>query len=157
MLFISQVQTGSLARIESIITSLVFDHALRIRLKAETAKKEAVGTSSPATPDSTDVHVEIVQDDKSGSGDEDNVTVQSAHTTASTVVAGATDASSTTAAVSSQQKAKATDIKKAEAKDSQGGKEAKKGGNFVGKLNNLVTSDLGNITSGRDFLLVREC
>ena len=156
MLFISQVQTGSLARIESIITSLVFDHALRIRLKAETAKA-AVETSSPATLDSTEVQIETGQDDTSGSGDEDNVTVQSAHTTASTVIAGATDASSTTAAVSSQQKAKATDIKKAEAKDSQGGKEAKKGGNFVGKLNNLVTSDLGNITSGRDFLLVREC
>ena len=34
-------QTGSLVRVEAIITSLVFDHALRIRLKAETSNSSS--------------------------------------------------------------------------------------------------------------------
>ena len=34
--------------------------------------------------------------------------------------------------------------------------ESSDGDNLVGKLNNLVTTDLSNITEGRDFLLISE-
>ena len=34
---------------------------------------------------------------------------------------------------------------------------AGKGGNLVGKLNNLVTTDLNNVVDGRDFLFISAC
>jgi hypothetical protein len=39
-------------------------------------------------------------------------------------------------------------------KDQASGKGEKKGGNFTGMLNNLVTTDMANIIDGRDFLLL---
>ena len=46
------LSTASLVRTEGIVTSLVFDHALRIRLKAETGEKKE--TDSAATPAGSD-------------------------------------------------------------------------------------------------------
>jgi len=77
----------TLVRTEALLTQLVFEHSLRIRLKAD------------------------VTDDKSI----------------------ADDSSST------------KDVPK-----------EKDGANLIGKINNLVTSDLNNITEGRDFLVVGE-
>jgi hypothetical protein len=79
------LSTGSLVRAEGIFTSLLFDHALRIRMKASTSAKES---GADAANGSTD-------------GD-------------------------------------------------KGRKDH--GDNLVGKMNSLITSDLSNITRGRDFL-----
>ena len=76
-------QTGVLARVEAIITSLVFDHALRIRLKSETIESNSTADGAPAVEPKTS------------------------------------------------------------------------NANFVGKINNLVTSDLANISGGNDFLRLR--
>ena len=135
-------QTGSLARIESIITSLIFDHALRIRLKAEPAqKKSGEASSGVATPEAQGAHT---PDNASEGGDEDDAT---------TITAG----TSTTAVASASQPAdQSKDDKKADAKEAKESEETK-ASNLMGKLNNLVTSDLENITDGRDFLFTGEC
>ncbi|KZT13899.1 hypothetical protein NEOLEDRAFT_1125841, partial [Neolentinus lepideus HHB14362 ss-1] len=70
------INTGTLVRTEGIITQLVFEHALRVRMKAETASEEGKSTDNTAAS------------------------------------------------------------------------------SLVGKINNLVTTDLGNLCDGRDFLVV---
>jgi hypothetical protein len=87
------LSTGSLVRTEGIFTSLVFDHALRIRMKASTSEKK---------PD-------VKPGDATGAG-------------------------------------------KSAAKGRKGGKD--KSDSLVGRINSLITSDLSNITKGRDFLFI---
>ena len=77
---------------ESILTTLIFDHALRLRVKAETSKTAQIQPS--ATP---------------GNGQS-----------------------------------------KPGKDDARGGKS----GNVVGKIMTMATSDLNNITGGRNFLLL---
>ncbi|KAJ7578270.1 P-loop containing nucleoside triphosphate hydrolase protein [Mycena floridula] len=92
-----------LFQLESIITQLVFEHSLRIRVKADVPESKTV--SSPGTPTS-----ETIADDTS--------TTSSTNTkTADAPVSAAT-------------------------------------GNLIGKLNNLVTTDLENISQGQQFLRV---
>ena len=128
-----------LVRTEGIITQLVFEHALRIRMKAETDKspvklEEASRDSTVAggTPDSASVEGSSSGDSRSGSGDE--------------------TARSSAISIKSQGKQQA----KAESdEDDKFNKDGTvKADNLVGKINNLVSVDLGNITEGRDFLIL---
>ncbi len=133
----SMLQTRTEVRVQGIITSLVFDHALRIRLKAEISDKERSSMTNPITSDTPS---------SSGGGNEmeDSTTAHLLDISTST---------STTAVVSQEvdhTKAATFEVKKEDAES-----EAKAAGdNLVGKLNNLVTSDLNNISKGCDFLLV---
>ncbi|KAI0052512.1 hypothetical protein FA95DRAFT_1675194 [Auriscalpium vulgare] len=137
------IATGILVRVEGIITQLVFEHALRIRMKAETAKS---GTSTVNTPDnrseasSPDLESEAaaepghpVEEGSNGSSDE-------------TVRASTPSVHSSTA--KGKGKAKEPETKTPEP-DAE-----KKESNLVGKINNLVSTDLSNITDGRDFLFL---
>lgn len=145
-----EIQTGSVTRIESIITSLVFDHALRIRLKAETAKEKAVEESPVMTPPSTNVQGTTTPDNVSEDSDDQTVHSHTAANASNDTVNTAAMSSTATAAAP-KSPAKGKDIKAG--KDTEKvDKDSKKGKNLAGKLNNLVTSDLGNITDGRDFL-----
>lgn len=137
------------------MTSLVFDHALRIRLKAETSKKKSGETSGAASPAGTDTQGATTPDNVSEGGGDDDETVHSRTTTSASTATAATGATATSSAtvVAPQTPAKGKDDKKTDAKDEEKDKkEDKSGSNLVGKLNNLVTSDLENITDGRDFL-----
>lgn len=149
---------------ESIFTSLIFDHALRIRFKAETSNKKSGEISGIATPAGTDVQGATTPDNASQGGSEDDQTVHSRTTTGasiataassatSTAIIGTAATSSTVTAVTHQALAKGKDKK--DSKDTEkADKGSKKGKNLVGKLNNLATSDLGNITDARDFLFI---
>jgi hypothetical protein len=44
------LSTGSLVRAEGIFTSLLFDHALRIRIKASTSTKESSADAATGSP-----------------------------------------------------------------------------------------------------------
>ena len=128
-------------RVTAIVTQLVFEHALRIRMKAETSSSPAAtptatpeGRSEATTPDSgSAIDINIVSED-AGEGSEETRSDQST-TTASTI------------------KGK----RKEGAPGSDSGKEAggEAGGssNLVGKMNNLISTDLENLVDGRDFLL----
>lgn len=87
------VTTRAAVNMESIVTQLIFDYSLKVRLKAE-ASQEAAGKASPDTPAET--------------GGEQTKTARKPKTASS----------------------------------------------FIGRLNNLVTIDLNNITAARNCLLL---
>ncbi|KAF7364934.1 Multidrug resistance-associated ABC transporter protein [Mycena venus] len=134
------INTRSLVRTEAIITQLVFAHRqvqpLRIRMKAETtAAKDAEGDvpavdGPPPAPragsdaGSTDETVTMENGEGSPRSEDDSATVQAS--------------SSSIKSTASKQPPKPT----------------KQEGSLVGKINNLVTTDLGNIVDSRDFLVL---
>ena len=129
-------------RVTAITTQLVFEHALRIRVKAETSSSPAAtptatpeGRSEATTPDSgSAVEINIGSEDGSGGSEE------------------AQSEQSTTAASSIKGKPK----QDASGSDSShgDGDEAGSSSNLVGKMNNLISTDLENLVDGRDFLLL---
>ncbi|KAG1908484.1 uncharacterized protein F5891DRAFT_993333 [Suillus fuscotomentosus] len=133
------IATRVLVQTEGIITQLVFEHALRIRMKAELPDGKKSGESTPSsTPDSASVagsSTAAADESTDCSGDE---TLQASTETAST--------SST-----KKDKRKSQDIK--EEMDNSS-KQHSSADNLVGKINNLVTTDLSNLTDGRDFIMV---
>jgi len=125
-------------RVSAIITQLVFEHALRIRVKAET-------TSSPrATPAVTpEAHSEATTPD--------NVSIADNIGPGTTGESGEENGRSTTSSsIKGKQKEEfPTSLASDDDNDDPG-----KASNLVGKMNNLVSSDLENIIEGRDFLLL---
>ncbi|KAJ4476620.1 hypothetical protein J3R30DRAFT_3759412 [Lentinula aciculospora] len=134
------VTTRTLVRTQAIITQLVFEHSLRIRVKPETADSGASSTTSSSpetlTPDSVSVHEGIVD------GSDTIHSVSPSESVESSTV------HSSSASVSS---GKSKDKKK---KDKDSDTPTSDTNNLVGKINNLVTTDLENILDGRDFLFV---
>ncbi|KAL4247270.1 ATP-binding cassette transporter C [Abortiporus biennis] len=113
---------GSFVVCSSLLTQLIFDHSLRIRVKAETSNASLPAETSPstavATPDSasaTDVPIP-------GSS--------------------AAESDSTSAASSKAKDTPSDAVPEKEKGDS----------NLVGKINNLVTADINNIQGGQNVL-----
>ncbi|KAH7929355.1 P-loop containing nucleoside triphosphate hydrolase protein [Leucogyrophana mollusca] len=133
--------TRVLVRTEGTITQLVFEHALRIRMKAELPDDsrnsgEPATVSSPDTPSITQRRT-AAQEGPDGSDDE------------MTHASSASDSSSPLRMATLKTK----DTKSArEDDDNQMPKSS--ADNLVGKMNNLVTTDLTNIIEGRDFLFL---
>jgi hypothetical protein len=129
------IQTRTLVRCEALITQLVFEHALRIRVKAESENKPSSGSSKPEESRNT---TPIEQDEAIVSGDE-TVNLHSAEPTVSregTVQASSTSIKSTTSIkVKAKGKTSQTKEEPPESMDAS---------NLVGKITNLVTTDLGN-------------
>ena len=122
--------TRALALTEGLLTQLVFEHSLRIRFKAEGSKENGSSTDQSASPS-------VTPDNRSveGSTALENSDTQSDTTASSTKGKGKAGSSAT--------KSAAKDEKKEEKKD-----------NLVGKINTLVTVDLENVVSAKDFLMV---
>ena len=135
-------QAGTLVRTTGIVTQLVFEHALRIRLKAETSLSPAAtptvtpeGLSEATTPDSGSVVDINIGSEGAGGGSQETPSEQSTSTAMGT-----------------------NGKRKEEASRSDSGKggggEEGASSNLVGKMNNLVSTDLENLVEGRDILLV---
>ena len=110
-----------------MITQLVFEHALRIRMKSEPSEfspSPSLPSTSLPTPDTASV-AESTSD----------------HSLDGTEVIEGTSTTLVSEATSSE-------VDKASIKGGE------KGGNLVGKINNLVSTDLNNIIEGRDFPMV---
>lgn len=122
------MSTRALACTEGLLTLLVFEHSLRIRLKAEGSKEDGPSTVQSAPP---------------------IVTPETESVEGSTTLEGS-DVRSDTTTSSTKGKAKAdpSTAKSTPAKD------AKKEDNLIGRINTLVTVDLDNIVSAKDFLMV---
>ncbi|KAJ8594877.1 hypothetical protein M405DRAFT_759938 [Rhizopogon salebrosus TDB-379] len=134
------IATRTLVRTEGILTQLVFEHALRIRMKAELpddAKKsgDSTGTSTPDTASVAGSSTVALDESTEGSSDE---TLQTSAETLSTSSV-------------KKGKQKAQDAK--EDSETSSKEKHSSADNLVGKINNLVTTDLSNITEGRDFLM----
>ena len=127
-------QTRTLVRTESILTQLIFEHSLRIRMKAET-KNMAGSRESTANPTPAGASTPEERDRQESSSGE-------------TTLQGSSES------VISTKGKKATDGKPAdEVAKSEPSED--RSSNLVGKINNLVTTDLANITNARDFLFIR--
>ncbi|KAJ7785923.1 hypothetical protein B0H16DRAFT_1657372 [Mycena metata] len=139
--------TRTLVRCEAIITQLVFEHALRIRVKAETAEKApSSGTSTPADSEAPSP---IDQEESGGSGDETlNSADADTQSRDETLQASTSSIKSTT---SSKGKGKGKETKAVKPEEPA---ESPNASNLVGKITNLVTTDLGNIVDSRDFLFI---
>ncbi|KAJ7785936.1 hypothetical protein B0H16DRAFT_1681200 [Mycena metata] len=139
------IATRTLVRCEAIITQLVFEHALRIRVKAETAEKApSSGTSTPADSEAPSP---IDQEESGGSGDETlNSADPDTRSRDETLQASTSSIKSTTSS-----KGKGKEMKEVKPEEPA---ESTNASNLVGKITNLVTTDLGNIVDSRDFLFV---
>ncbi|KAF8883972.1 hypothetical protein BD779DRAFT_1787388 [Infundibulicybe gibba] len=135
------IATHTLVQAECIITQLVFEHALRIRVKAETPSSSPPSSSS-ASVSSTPDTVSIADQESSGSD------LETAHSV------GGTESETLRASSSSVKSGTSSKGKAKSIKDESDGSKNSSASNLVGKINNLVTTDLGNITDARSFLLV---
>ncbi|KAJ7213835.1 hypothetical protein GGX14DRAFT_444201 [Mycena pura] len=137
------ISTRTLVRAEAIITQLVFAHSLRIRMKAETSETKDKDGDLPAveTPSSSSIF-------RNGS-DADTPEGTATPDDSTTVHAGTSSIKSATSnAKGTPQLAKPS----TPAKEKEDSKKSQ--GSLVGKINNLVTTDLGNIVHSRDFLVL---
>ncbi|KAH7883936.1 hypothetical protein F5I97DRAFT_2075294 [Phlebopus sp. FC_14] len=130
--------TRTIVRTECIITQLVFEHALRIRMKAELPESSKDIDSTLSTPDSASIAESTTAESSTVIGDSRESSIDEAQSTSG---------STTTSSAKGKQKAKGKQNDGVESKKPQSSAD-----NLVGKINNLVTTDLGNITDGRDFL-----
>ena len=144
---LTAAQTRVSVRIQAIITELVFEHALRIRMKAETgdvadASKSGENTAV-ATPDTAS---QLGEDSEEGSSASDQAEggapTHSATSSSSTDVASVSASSAT---AKGKGKAPPEDVPKKTAEQEKPGENKKKGKNLVGRINNLVSSDLSSL------------
>ncbi|KAF8956519.1 multidrug resistance-associated ABC transporter [Flammula alnicola] len=140
------VATRMLTHAEALLTELVFEHSLRIRFATEsptatTNREEQDNTTVVGTPDTSSV----VENSSEEAENVDNSP------------AASSDSQSTTTDASTKGKAKDDSPPPNPAPAAIAVapvKETKNEANLVGKINNLVTTDLGNIVDARDFLLL---
>ncbi|KAG9103574.1 hypothetical protein FRC06_009826 [Ceratobasidium sp. 370] len=138
------ITTGSLVRAEGMLTQLLFEHSLRIRMVAEVSGGSGAKTPKSATPrgETPSVSGETAVEGSEESAGEGSASHAAEGSNAQTLVAS-------TSSIGGKGKGKDEDKdkKKEEEKDADSA-------NLVGKINNLMSTDLGNITEGRDFLFV---
>jgi hypothetical protein len=125
-------------RVSAIVTQLVFEHALRIRVKAETSSSPKTtpavtpeAHSETTTPDNVSVADNFGPETAGGSGEENG-------------------RSTTSLSIKGKQK---VEFPASLASDDDN-EDPGKASNLVGKLNNLISTDLENLIEGRDVLLL---
>ncbi|KAH9972688.1 hypothetical protein BJV74DRAFT_879749 [Russula compacta] len=132
------IATGTLLRVSALVTQLVFEHALRIRVNVETC---------PSTRTIPAVTPKVLGE---------TTTLHNVSLTSNNILSETTGESS----VESEQSTTPSIIKGKQKEDSSAtpdGEDSSEGpgksNNLVGKMNNLVSTDLDNLLEGRDFLL----
>lgn len=142
-----RLQERMLTRIEAILTQLVFDHALRMRMKAEVIETSGSGgTTAAATPDTASLIDSGSAQGAHGDADIDETTLGGSSAIAADSGSTQGKQKSRGAVESSKSGDKKDDLGKETPTDTGDGR------NVVGKINNLITTDLETITSGRDIL-----
>lgn len=145
------IATRTLVRAECIITQLIFEHSLRIRFKAES--NASSGVSADTSPTTTSLNTKLMVDLSLPSSDEESALNNRPNETESDTLHSRDEtlhasSSSEVPSTSSIGKDKVSNLPKDVDKDKNSSGE-----NLVGKINNLVTTDLANIVEARDFLL----
>lgn len=135
------IETVILVRIQAVLTQLVFEHSLRIRLKAEAPEATSAVPAVDSAGENEDADVD--SDDNST----ESSTIQVSSRTASR------DGTSTPGSVKGKSKTTAEE----QAKPSVSKKHSGNAENLLGRINNLITSDLDSIVDGAEFPNFREC
>lgn len=146
------ITTRMIVHTEGIVTQLVFEHALRIRMREDAGPGSAApseASTAVATPDSASVH----DGDSEAGASTGNGTHEAGSTVGSETVRGSEGSAKGKGKdkSTSRSRSKSTDSKKEKEEPK---KEEKK--NLTGRINNLITTDLNNIVEGRDFLFLRK-
>ncbi|PVG02126.1 hypothetical protein CPB86DRAFT_772767 [Serendipita vermifera] len=138
------INTRTLVRIECIITQLVFEHALRIRMKEEVSTKEKPSEGSTVVPTPESGSQEPSSNERQDS-ESTRVEDNGQSTSQSTISKGKgkDKARKDTSRAPSVAPSTATSEKKTEKQE-----------NLIGKINNFISTDLGNITEARDILFM---
>ncbi|KDR83121.1 hypothetical protein GALMADRAFT_263529 [Galerina marginata CBS 339.88] len=137
--------------LQALLTQLVFNHSLRIRLKAETDSSTAT-ESQPSTPAGLDdEHTNTLDDASVGADSEFGHTSRDEEATqGSTVVGTSREASSSSSQNTVKGKSKPAE------NDQRSVPPTKKGSgdaeNLIGRINNLVSSDMEALIEGSDFM-----
>ncbi|KAF8966510.1 multidrug resistance-associated ABC transporter [Flammula alnicola] len=142
------ITTRTLVRTEALLIQLVFEHSLRIRLKAESSseKSDRLHDRDISTMVGTPDTVSTAESSAAGSNADEEESVMA---TAASREASSNAQSSQSSTLTG--KAKDTGFKSPSAKPEKKGR-AKSDSNLIGKINNLVSTDLSNIVDARDFL-----
>ncbi|KAI0076666.1 multidrug resistance-associated ABC transporter [Panus rudis PR-1116 ss-1] len=135
------VSTKILVQAQGFLTQLIFDHALRIRVKAETAEPESEASAPVVVPEAPVAPVE-------------------AHVEEETLIEAEQEPSETTArapsgddgASTSGTVASASSKSKPTSKQEKDEKTPEKSKNLTGKINNLVTSDVDDLQAGQTLM-----
>ncbi|EJT98573.1 P-loop containing nucleoside triphosphate hydrolase protein [Dacryopinax primogenitus] len=143
------ITTRMVVQCESILTQLIFQHSLKIRLKDDAPPSSpSAAASGTRTPDP-----QIIEQVESVDGDGTRVGTEN-FTTAESETAVGTEQTESTAGGSpppkDKRKKKGTQAQAEQTKD----EDKEKSSHLVGKINNLIGTDLGNLVEGRDFLFV---
>ncbi|KAF9030066.1 P-loop containing nucleoside triphosphate hydrolase protein [Rhodocollybia butyracea] len=153
------ISTRQVVHAEAILTETVLEHALRIRVKAETSDKEAADPLPPTPPSGTttpSLRDAEASESSSAADEDDQKTLRSAapsdaQSRDTTVQAGSS--------ANASRQASSTDLKKPDTKpppsptpETPAAKPKVESKNILGKINNLVTTDMQNITDGKEAL-----
>ncbi|KAF8507385.1 ATP-binding cassette transporter [Hysterangium stoloniferum] len=126
-----------LVHAEAIITQVIFDHALRIRMKEATTASRP--STAPNTPDSRS----IAENDTDAESESENETLQDGSSPPRLSKGAGRRASNTS---------NATIHPAVPSLNSDRPASNSRSRNLVGMINNLITTDLGNVTDGREFV-----
>lgn len=138
-----------MVRTQGIITQLIFDHALRIRVKADvTTPSSSTRSTAATTPDSASVVETATPGSGPSSGRESPENGSEQTATGDGLLPAGKD--------KKRRRGSESSSKSKGAVSEKSGEEGVKGGNLAGKLNNLITTDLNNLVDGRDFLFIGE-
>ncbi|CAK5284005.1 unnamed protein product [Mycena citricolor] len=145
------INTRSLVQAEAILTQLVFTHSLRIRMKAEIeTQQESAPTSTSETPRTVSRTESHEEDDENNVPPATSENAEGEDAQSSTVHGGSASVKSGKSAAPSKAPSKADSH--STAATAPAADKPKSGGSLVGKINNLVTTDLDNIVDSRDLL-----
>ena len=135
------LQTRVSVRIQAIITELIFEHALRIRMKAEISDPVVTNKHGENVAVATSDTASQVGAESQGEGSQAGDPVDSVSSSSGS------DAAPTPAPVTDKGKDKAPSkvSSKNAAEQTKPAVDKKKEKNLVGRINNLVTSDLSNL------------
>ncbi|KAG7450174.1 P-loop containing nucleoside triphosphate hydrolase protein [Guyanagaster necrorhizus] len=135
------IATRIMVRAEAIMTQLVFEHSLRVRVKASTTNSS--GQSTAPTPDNASFVDDAPSTESIGSN--------TLHGTSDAV---STDSRDKNVDASTENASSSNKITQESPSGQTPAASQSDTSNLVGKINNLVTTDLGNIIDARDFLLI---
>jgi hypothetical protein len=137
------IATRILVRVECLLTQLVLEHSLRIRVKAETGDPPSITQQNDAA-----LHSSTLDEPAQGSS------TSSTHETLVPSEIGSNEETLTQDSASVRSTSTGSSQKQPSKPSKKKDDNEASADNLVGKINNLISTDLGNITEARDFLFV---
>ncbi|KAE9393131.1 hypothetical protein BT96DRAFT_1023199 [Gymnopus androsaceus JB14] len=141
------ISTRQVVQAKAILTETILEHALRIRVKAETSDEESFGPSPSVSGTAAPLSDETTTSESGTSSPADEGDEQTLHS-ATPSDARSGDATLQAGSSSASRRTSASNLQK----DAGNANSTVPELNILGKVNNLITTDMQNIMDGRDVL-----